>query len=98
WEALISAVDNINTDNTEVLNREFHSAQCGLRKLLNEYDSLLQTFENRKCEQVEAARQDILRMENDLKSCYSKKNDFICQKNKLDQEMSDFRIWFVQHG
>lgn len=98
WEALISAVDNINTDNTEVLNREFHSAQCGLRKLLNEYDSLLQTFENRKCEQVEAARQDILRMENDLKSCYSKKNDFICQKNKLDQEMSDFRIWFVQQG
>lgn len=98
WEALISAVDNINTDNTEVLNREFHSAQCGLKKLLNEYDSLLQTFQNRKCEQVEAARQDILKMENDLKSCYSKKNNFIGQKNKLDQEMSDFRIWFVQQG
>lgn len=98
WDALISAVDNINTDNTEVLNREFHSAQCRLKKLLNEYDSLLLTFENRKCEQVEAVRQDILRMENDLKSYYSKKNDFICQKNKLDQEMSDFRIWFVQQG
>ena len=37
-------------------------------------------------------------MENDLKSCYSKKNNFIGQKNKLDQEMSDFRIWFVQQG
>ena len=98
WEALISAVDNINTDNTEVLNREFHSAQCRLKKLLNEYDSLLQTLQNRKCEQVEVVRQDILRMENDLKSCYLKKNDFICQKNNLDQEMSDFRIWFVQQG
>lgn len=98
WEALISAIDNINTNNTGVLNREFHSAQCGLKKLLNEYDLLFQTFQNKKCEQADATRQDILKMENDLKSCYSKQNDFICQKSKLDQEMNDFRIWFVQQG
>lgn len=98
WEALISAIDNINTNNTGVLNREFHSAQCGLKKLLNEYDLLFQTFQNKKCEQADTTRQDILKMENDLKSCYSKQNDFICQKSKLDQEMNDFRIWFVQQG
>lgn len=98
WETLISAIDNINIDNMEALNREFSSAQYGLKKSLDEYDSLLQTFQNRKCEEAEAARQDILKMENDLKSCYSKQNDSICQKNKLNQEMSDFRIWFVQQG
>lgn len=98
WETLISAIDNINIDNTEALSRKFFFAKYELKKSLDEYDSLLQTFQNRKCEQVEAARQDILRMENDLKSCCLKKNDFICQKNKLDQEMSDFRIWFVQQG
>lgn len=98
WETLISAIDNINIDNTEALNREFSSAQYGLKKSLDEYDSLLQTFQNRKCEEAEAARQDILKMENDLKSCYSKQNDSIYQKNKLNQEMSDFRIWFVQQG
>ena len=98
WETLISAIDNINTDNTEVLNREFHSAQCGLKKLLIEYDSLFQTFQNKKCEQADVARQDILIMENDLKSCYSKQNEFIYQKSKLDQEMNDFRSWFDQQG
>src|SRR5699024_2790087 len=98
WETLISAIDNINIDNMEALNREFSSAQYGLKKSLDEYDSLLQTFQNRKCEETEAARQDKLKMENDLKSCYSKQNDSICQKNKLNQEMSDFRIWFVQQG
>lgn len=98
WETLISAIDNINIDNTKALRRKFFFAQCELKESLNEYDSLLQTFQNRKCEQVEAAKQDILRMENDLKSCCSKKNEFIYQKNKLDQEMSDFRIWFVQQG
>ena len=81
-----------------MLNREFHSVQCGLKKLLNEYDSLFQTFQNKKCEQADAARQDILKMENDLKSCYSKQKDFICQKSKIDQEMNDFRSWFEQHG
>ena len=95
---MISAIDNINTDNTEVLNREFHSAQCGLKKLLIEYDSLFQTFQNKKCEQADVARQDILIMENDLKSCYSKQNEFIYQKSKLDQEMNDFRSWFDQQG
>lgn len=98
WETLISAIDNINIDNTEVLNREFYSAQCGLKKLLNEYDLLFQMFQNKKCEQAEAVRQDILKMEEDLKSYSSKQNDFICQKSKLDKEMTDFRIWFVQQG
>lgn len=98
WETLISAIDNVNIDNAEVLNREFYSAQCELKKMLNDYGSLFQTFQNKKCEQAEAARQDILKTENDLKSCHSKQNDFICQKRELDHEMSDLRIWFVQQG
>lgn len=98
WEALISAIDNININNTEVLNREFYFAKFELKKLLDEYDLLLQTFQNRKCERIEAARYEILKMERDLKSCYSKQNNFEYQKSKLEQEISDFRIWFVQQG
>lgn len=98
WEALISAINHINIENTEVLNKEFYSAQCGLKKLLDEYDSLLQIFKSKKCEQIEIVRQDILIIENNIKSYRSKQNDYICQKNKLNQEMRDFHIWFAQQG
>lgn len=98
WEDLVSAIDNINIGNTEEVNKELYSAQCELKKLLDGYDSLLKIFQNEKYDQLENVKQNKLKIEQDLKSCYSKRNNFICQKGKLDQEMSDLRSWFVQQG
>ena len=98
WEALISAINRINIDNTDALNKELYSAQYELKKVLSEYDSLLQMLQNKKSEQIAITKQNILKTENELKIFYSKQNDFICQKSKLDQEMDVLRIWFVQQG
>ena len=54
-------------------------------------------FEERKSGKKEVVKQDILKIENDLRNCYLLQEDFSKQKNKLEEEMSDLRIWFVQH-
>lgn len=97
WEALVSAIDNYNFDNTEKLNEDFYNAQVEATKILGEYERLLHIFEERKSGKKEVVKQDILKIENDLRNCYLLQEDFSKQKNKLEEEMSDLRIWFVQH-
>ena len=94
---MVSAIDNYNYHNTQKLNEDFYNAQVEATKILGEYERLLHIFEERKSGKKEVVKQDILKIENDLRNCYLLQEDFSKQKNKLEEEMSDLRIWFVQH-
>lgn len=98
WEELFSSINRVNEDNTESLNKNLYLAQCGLKKIIERYDLLLQKFQKSKNNQKADLLEEISQSEKTLNSYISKQNDYMMQKNESEQKIAALHMWFAEQG
>lgn len=98
WEELFLSINRVNEDNTESLNKDLYLAQCGLKKIIERYDLLLQKFQKSKNNQKADLVEEISQSEKTLNSYISKQNDYMMQKNESEQKIAALHMWFAEQG
>lgn len=98
WEALISSINFVSTENDEILKSELYAIQSKKKEISNKYSLFLQKFQKEKKEQIDELIQIVTETKALLKHSTQKQKDYSEQIDKIKHEIVSLRFWFIEQG